>query len=233
MVYCSKCGKKNEDDAEFCSKCGAPLIKKFKEESTSFEKKVEDFAEDAEKLGDKTGKKVEEVAKRFGEAADEIGKRFEKKMDKAGKEFESWFDQTFGIARPLISSFFGLIILRFIIEVMARSVDDFPVLSDLSMFLYSYLLLFFVLMLLSSYNSYFYSKYKKKYRWFSPFFSSIGFIILIWIVSKIFIILDNALDIPALAIIASFIENYIIAIFVFVLIIGYLVLMFRASTEKS
>jgi len=25
MVYCSKCGKKNEDDAEFCAKCGASL----------------------------------------------------------------------------------------------------------------------------------------------------------------------------------------------------------------
>lgn len=28
MVYCSKCGKKNEDDAEFCNKCGASLIGK-------------------------------------------------------------------------------------------------------------------------------------------------------------------------------------------------------------
>ena len=25
MVYCSKCGKKNEDDADFCNKCGASL----------------------------------------------------------------------------------------------------------------------------------------------------------------------------------------------------------------
>jgi uncharacterized membrane protein YvbJ len=25
MVYCSKCGKKNEDDAKFCAKCGASL----------------------------------------------------------------------------------------------------------------------------------------------------------------------------------------------------------------
>ena len=27
MVYCSKCGKKNDDDAEFCKKCGKPLKK--------------------------------------------------------------------------------------------------------------------------------------------------------------------------------------------------------------
>jgi uncharacterized membrane protein YvbJ len=25
MTYCQKCGTKNEDDAEFCKKCGAPL----------------------------------------------------------------------------------------------------------------------------------------------------------------------------------------------------------------
>lgn len=25
MAYCSKCGKKNDDDAEFCSKCGTEL----------------------------------------------------------------------------------------------------------------------------------------------------------------------------------------------------------------
>ena len=25
MVYCSECGRQNEDDARFCTKCGAPL----------------------------------------------------------------------------------------------------------------------------------------------------------------------------------------------------------------
>jgi uncharacterized membrane protein YvbJ len=26
MVYCTKCGTKNEEDAEVCVKCGAPLV---------------------------------------------------------------------------------------------------------------------------------------------------------------------------------------------------------------
>jgi uncharacterized membrane protein YvbJ len=26
MTYCTKCGTKNEDDAEFCKKCGSSLI---------------------------------------------------------------------------------------------------------------------------------------------------------------------------------------------------------------
>jgi len=31
MTYCSKCGTKNEDEAEFCKKCGSSLTGKGKE----------------------------------------------------------------------------------------------------------------------------------------------------------------------------------------------------------
>ncbi len=31
MVYCSKCGKNNEDDAEYCNQCGASLTQSKKE----------------------------------------------------------------------------------------------------------------------------------------------------------------------------------------------------------
>jgi hypothetical protein len=31
MTYCSKCGTKNEDDADFCKKCGASLTGAIKE----------------------------------------------------------------------------------------------------------------------------------------------------------------------------------------------------------
>ena len=41
MAYCSKCGKKNEDDAEFCAKCGASLTGSKKE----YEKEWEDRCE--------------------------------------------------------------------------------------------------------------------------------------------------------------------------------------------
>lgn len=30
MVYCPKCGKENEEDAQYCSKCGYNLGKKWK-----------------------------------------------------------------------------------------------------------------------------------------------------------------------------------------------------------
>lgn len=63
MIYCPKCGGKNDDDAEYCIKCGIALIrekkiyKKTETENISFEKQVEDFAERVEKAGKKIGKK--------------------------------------------------------------------------------------------------------------------------------------------------------------------------------
>ena len=55
MVYCSKCGTKNEDTAEFCVKCGAKL-----KEST-------------EKTWDK---RIEEGAEEFGKRAEAWGEDF-------------------------------------------------------------------------------------------------------------------------------------------------------------
>ena len=42
MVYCAKCGKKNEDDAEFCAKCGASLTGAKKDHEKDWDKKCEE-----------------------------------------------------------------------------------------------------------------------------------------------------------------------------------------------
>ena len=42
MVYCSKCGKKNEDDDEFCGKCGAPLTESKKSHEKEWENRCEE-----------------------------------------------------------------------------------------------------------------------------------------------------------------------------------------------
>ena len=66
MVYCPKCGKENDENAEYCSKCGTNLISNKKSytkkqgQSTSLEKQVEDFAEEVEQLGKTAGKKLNE-----------------------------------------------------------------------------------------------------------------------------------------------------------------------------
>lgn len=42
MVYCTKCGKKNDDESEFCSKCGKSLIDKKINREKEFDKRCEE-----------------------------------------------------------------------------------------------------------------------------------------------------------------------------------------------
>jgi Zn ribbon nucleic-acid-binding protein len=61
MVYCSKCGTQNEDNAKYCVKCGSQL--KISEEK-SIEKRIEEGAEEfgkrAEAWGQNFGKRTEQ-----------------------------------------------------------------------------------------------------------------------------------------------------------------------------
>jgi len=77
MVYCQKCGKKNKDDAKFCIKCGNPLYITTKQ-SSSFEKQIDDFADEVEQLGKKAGKTIEKGVKSFSEEVKYLGKKVEK-----------------------------------------------------------------------------------------------------------------------------------------------------------
>ena len=60
MVYCTKCGTKNEEAAVYCIKCGAKL-EVSKEES--WDKRVEKWGEDF-------GKRAEEWGEDFGRQAE-------------------------------------------------------------------------------------------------------------------------------------------------------------------
>jgi hypothetical protein len=217
MVYCSKCGEENKDDTKFCIHCGTQI--KGKKEKTP--EKDEDIYEDIKEMGKRVNKKIEDAAESFGKKADDFGKNIEKRFDKAGKGVESWYDRSYGIFGPLITSFLGLIILRFIIGVMSYLRVEIITLGEISDILYTYLLWFFGLMLLSSYNTYFYKRYKKQYRWISPVFSAIGFVISIWIGAKILVVIGNNFSINFLLTIAYYINTYLIFILVIALFIGY------------
>ncbi len=232
MIYCSKCGKENEDDSQYCKNCGNFLTRE--PESNSFEKKVEDFAEDVERVGKKAGKKIEQTAKRFGEATQDLGKRLENATDRAGARIENWYDRTFGIFGPIIVSFIGLIIIRLVIEVLRLGADTTPVLADISNILYDYLLLLFILMLLSSYTSYF-SKKWKSFQWFSPITFAIVFVIIFRLVMLILTEISYSEGLTNLEIEASkwSEQSYLMMIFVIVLLFGYLVLVAKLAFEKE
>jgi hypothetical protein len=221
MIYCSKCGKENEDGSLYCNNCGNSLTSESK--STSFEKKVEGFAEDVSKVGKKAGEKIEQTAKRFGEAT-----------DRAGARIENWYDRTFGIFGPIIVSFIGLIIIRLVIEVLRLGADTTPVFADISNILYDYLLLLFILMLLSSYTSYF-SKKWKSFQWFSPLTFAIVFVIIFRLVMLILSEISSSEGLTNLETEASkwSEQSYLIMIFVIVLLFGYLILVAKLAFEKE
>jgi len=61
MVYCSECGTKNEEAAEYCVKCGAKLTVLTEK---SLEKRIDEWGEDI-------GKRAETWGKSFGKQTEE------------------------------------------------------------------------------------------------------------------------------------------------------------------
>jgi len=210
MVYCIRCGAKLPEKAEFCNKCGKPP-----KSSNEPKKEIKDKKSIEEQ--------IEETAEEIGKKAEQIGKRIEKKADVVGNHVNEWYDKTFKIAGPLIGAFIGLIVIRIIIYVIQVSGEDIFIATSLSEGLNDYLLIIFVSMLLSGYNTYFNRKYRNQYQWIYPLISAIGFIIGAWIASQIMIIISQSNNTPIIEAIGTFINTYIIGIFILALIIGYAV----------
>jgi len=210
MGYCIKCGAKLSDKAEFCTKCGTQI-----KSSDDPKKEIKDKKSIEEK--------IEETAEEIGKKTEKIGKEIEKKVDHLGDHINQWYDNTFKITGPLIGAFIALIILRIIIYIIQASGDDIFIATALGEGLYEYLLIIFISMLLTGYNTYFYRKYKHQYQWIYPLISSIGFIIGIWIAAQIMLIINQSNDTPILETIGTFINTYLIGIFILALIIGYAV----------
>ena len=213
MVYCSECGKELKKDSNFCDKCGKKSGINVEDEIF---KNIKDFTK-------KTGNNIEKNAEHFGRRMEDFGKRIEKRFDRSTKNFEKWHDQYFGIFGPLVGSFLGLIIFRIIIELMALDPTGFPILAKTSELLYPYQLLFFGLMLLSSYSNYFSRRYTL-FKLVSPIPSTIGFIVGIWVFSTIYNELYEFFEnFPDFTIISNFIINNIAILFVIVLVLAYIV----------
>ncbi len=143
MVYCIKCGEKNDDEAQFCIKCGNSFTDTIKKVNT-VEKNIQNFADGVGRVGVKAGEKIEKSVEKIGQETKDIGLKLEKAKDRAGSNLDNWWDRTFKIFGPLVSSFIVIIILRFIIEGLRIVSEETPVMGVISNFLFEYLLLIFV-----------------------------------------------------------------------------------------
>ena len=60
MVYCSKCGTKNEDVAVYCVKCGTKLEDSTKNWEQRIDESAEEFGKRMEEWGEDFGRRFEE-----------------------------------------------------------------------------------------------------------------------------------------------------------------------------
>lgn len=91
MVFCSKCGSKNSDNAKYCNECGANLELRKEEHK--------------EEWGEEFGKKIEKWGEEFGKQMEERGEEF-------GRDIEN---ECFGL--PHRGAIIGIIIGAFIIII--------------------------------------------------------------------------------------------------------------------
>ena len=229
MPNCPKCGIQNDDDSMFCTKCGTSLKS---DAATPLERHAMRFAQDMEQMGKNLGESMTHAAKRIQGDSRDMGKRFEQRVDQVGKNVENWYDRTFGILGPLLASFIFLIILRLAIEIARISADEVPEMSTITAVILIYLLPLFGTTLLSNYTTYF-SRKSYKFRIFSPLFHSMALVIILWIVAQILYTLRDRLQIADLGTAAMNIENILPTVFVFVLLIGYVVLAINMPREQE
>lgn len=232
MINCPKCGTKNDDDVAFCTNCGVSLRTDV---ASTIERHAKRFAKDMEQTGKKVGKTMAQTAKKIQEETHERSSHIERRISHASRYTENWYDQRFGILGPLLSSFIFLIIFRLVILIVQSiqgTAEEIRVMSAVAAVLLIYLLPLFCITLLSNYTKYF-SKKSYQFRMFSPLFHTIAFVIMLWIVVKILTDLSVRLTLPEMKTAAMNIEQLLPTIFVFILLIGYVVLAMNMPREPE
>ena len=229
MADCPKCGKNNVDDAAFCTKCGVSL--RSDAEST-IEQHAQRFAKNMEQMGKKVGDQMAQAAKQFHESTQKEARHFEQRMDRIGKRAENWYERRFGPFGPLLESFIFLIVFRLVIMVMELPNEETPEVHTVAAILLVYILPLFALSLLSNYTQYLSKKFFQ-IKVFSPLFYAIFFVLFCWIISKMLFDASTHFTIPDLRTAALSLENSLPTIFVFVLLIGYVILVVNVPRDQG
>ena len=248
MVYCSKCGKKIDDDSLFCTKCGTELVPQ--KGKSSIDQNIEDFAEEIEQLGKKVGKKIEKSMKDAGSGSEDVIRKSASKLKKAAnqvekdlddfgkrfeykdKEFHNWYDDRFGLVSPIVSSFIGLIVLFLIILIFRYLGTGIQMLANLSDFFSQYLFFIFLFMLFSSYITYFSRHYQSWFKWISPIGNSISFVIGFWFFIRVVEIINNSVNSGLISWFLSISDIFIIVVAFLIVFISYVVLFVTMMTPQ-
>jgi gas vesicle protein len=229
MVNCPKCGTKNNDDAIFCTHCGVSLRSDV---GSTIEQHAKQFAQNMEQVGKKVGDQMAQAAKKVHETTQKEARQFEQRMDRASRHAENWYNKTFGAFGPLLESFIFLIVFRVGIMVMELPNQETPEIHTIATILLVYILPLFALTLLSNYTQYLSKKFFR-FKVFSPLLYAIFVVLLFWIISKILFDASTHFTIPDLQTAAQSLENSLPTIFIFVLLLGYVILIMSLPKDQK
>ncbi len=229
MVNCPKCGNDTSDDAAFCTNCGVSL---HSDAGSTIEQHAQRFAQNMEQMGKKVGDQMAQAAKQFHESTQKETRHLEQRMDRIGKRAENWYERRFGPFGPLLESFIFLIVFRLVIMVMELPNEETPEVRTVAAILLVYILPLFALSLLSNYTQYLSKKFFQ-IKVFSPLFYAIFFVLFCWVISKMLYDASTHFTIPDLRTAAVSLENSLPTIFVFVLLIGYVILVVNLPRDQG
>jgi len=227
MVNCPNCGTKNDEDALFCTHCGTSLRSDI---GSTIEHHAKQFADNMEAAGKKVGERMSQAAKKIQDDTQVRARHLERRMDRMNRNAENWYDSTFKFFGPLLSSFVFLIIFRLVLAVMEIPSAQTPDLNIIAGILLPYLLPLFAVSLLSNYTKYLSRKYYSV-RIFSPLLYAVVVALLFWILSRILYDVSVQYIISDLRASAASLESSLPSIFVFVLLLGYVILFINMPRE--
>lgn len=229
MASCPKCGKNNADDAAFCTSCGIPIRSDV---SATIERHAKQFAQTMEQAGKKVGDQITQAAKTIHTTTQREAQQVERRMNAMSRRTESWYDRSFGPIGPLLESLIFLIVFRLIILVMELTNEASSEIQTVAAILLVYLLPFFVLSLLSNYTQYLSRRYFPV-KVFSPLLYAVFFVLFCWVISRILFDVSMRFSIQDVQTAATSLENSLPTIFIFVLLLGYLILMVNLPRDHG
>jgi len=178
----------------------------------------------ATRIGDRIRRRLEERRERarWREMGREFGREWEGRWERG---WNQWWFSTFGLVGPILGSVFGIAWLVICIWLI-NFVNIFLALKFIAAvtdFLWANLGLFFAASLFFGYGDYF-VKRSPGGRWLvQPVLVAMGITFALWITMRIIEVINASSPNPALASAAAFLAANLQAIFVALLIIGYVV----------
>ena len=178
-------------------------------------------------------KSIDERIEDFGEEMEDFGDRFGKEMESFTEELESSYRGLFGAVGPFLWSLVGLVFLGILVWALHWIGEAIPSTIFISAggFILNHLALFFLLLLIFNYSSYFSKRYREKFKFVSPITTALSIVVWIWIIGRLLLIMDPQFDSISHAV-RSFLGN-LLTIFLLLVILCYLLLVIKESKRSE